>query len=215
MRQLALVFISAVFISSPVYAKGFRLLTPSQIQKIIGDYPVNGSAEETQDFDTLLHYQATRTEADCAEAKAEESASLAHFFAGKKGPLTEAEGKKWSLRIMAAYAQLGINVTVAKNMYKRPRPYNYNSQIVPCVALEGSYAYPSGHAMMARMFAHILGSIYPARKEALMNRADEVALNRVIGGVHHPSDVEAGKKMGDVLGKGLVANPAFMATLGK
>lgn len=215
MRQLGLVLVSTIVLSSPSYAKGFRLLTPSQIEKIIGDYPAAGSAEEAQDFDTLLHYQTTRTEADCAEAKTEESATLAHFFAGKKGPLTEAEGKKWSPKIMAAYVQLGVNVFVAKKMYKRPRPYNYNSQIVPCIDLENSYAYPSGHSMMARMFAHILSRIYPDRAVALMKRADEVALNRVIGGVHHPSDIEAGKKMGDVLGKSLIANPAFMATLGK
>ena len=69
--------------------------------------------------------------------------------------------------------------------------------------------------MMARLFAHVLGTIYPERKDALMKRADEVARNRVLGGVHHPTDVEAGKKMGDVLGKSLIANPAFMAQLGK
>ena len=141
MRQSVLVLLSFLLVASPAYSKGFKILTPSQIQKVIGDYPVNGSAEETKDFDTLLNFQPKRTEAECAEARAEESASLATFFAGKKGPLSAAEGKKWSLKIMATYAELGINVTVAKRMYKRPRPYNYNSQIVPCISLEGSYAF--------------------------------------------------------------------------
>ncbi len=211
MRQISFILLAIGLISSPAFSKSFTILSPNQIKKIIGDFPANGSAEEAQDFDTLIHFQTNRTEEDCTEAASESSASLAHFFAGKRGPLTKAEVAKWSPRIMIAYAQLGINVLLAKNIYKRPRPYNFNAQIIPCINLEKSYAYPSGHAMMARMFAHILASIYPEKKKALMIRADEVGINRVIGGVHHPSDIVAGKKMGDILGKGLVSNQNFMA----
>jgi acid phosphatase (class A) len=52
---------------------------------------------------------------------------------------------------------------------------------------------------MSRILARVLSRIYPDRAAAFMQRADEIAKNRVLGGVHHPSDIEAGKKLGDLV----------------
>ena len=40
-------------------------------------------------------------------------------------------------------------------------------------------------------------------------RADEAALDRVIGGVHYPTDIEAGKRLGEAIYAELRKNPAF------
>lgn len=39
------------------------------------------------------------------------------------------------------------------------------------------------------------------------DRADLIAEDRVLAGVHHPSDIEAGKKLGDAVFKKLLSNP--------
>ena len=88
----------------------------------------------------------------------------------------------------------------AKNYYKRPRPFDYADETVdPCIEKATGYAYPSGHATSARLYARLLGKMYPERAEAFLKRGDEAALFRVLGGVHHPTDIEAGKKLGDAL----------------
>ena len=41
--------------------------------------------------------------------------------------------------------------------------------------------------------------MFPERAALLLKLGDQAALNRVIGGVHHPSDIAAGKKLGDAI----------------
>lgn len=97
------------------------------------------------------------------------------------------------------YAEAGANIYLAKRIYKRPRPYLTRTELTPCIDKESSYAYPSGHTALARLFARLLSRIYPERTAAFLERADEIAENRVLGGVHHPTDLISGKKLGDAM----------------
>lgn len=205
MKSLSLVLIAFMISinSHEAFAISVRIFTPQTMKRVMGPYPTVGSAAEILDFDILRNYQATRTEAECVDASLEESANITTFFAGKNGPLTKSEAKKLNVRFLKVYAEVGANIYVAKKTFKRPRPYIYNSEIVPCIDLENSYAYPSGHTTLARVLAKLLSRIYPTRAEAFMKRAEEAGTNRILGGVHHPSDIEAGKKFADFLLKEL------------
>ncbi|WP_408095734.1 phosphatase PAP2 family protein [Peredibacter sp. HCB2-198] len=176
-----------------------KVLSKSTIRSIVGPYPAPGSEEEAKDFEIMLDLQATRTPEQCAEAATQETGTLKNIFYRNNGPLTKREANILTVKLLKAYAEAGINIYIAKGVFKRPRPYKTRADIVPCIGLESSYAYPSGHTTVARVFARILSRIYPERAEAFMKRADEAAHHRVLGGVHHPSDIEAGKKLGDVL----------------
>lgn len=181
--------------------RSFKVLTPKYIKKLLGPYPAKGSIEEAQDFETLLKYQEARTDEECAMASHNEKGTLKNLFVIPNGPLTKKEALRLSPVVLKLYAEAGINIYIAKNVYKRPRPYITNAEIQPCISLENSYAYPSGHTTMARVFGRILAHIFPERAEVFMKRADEVAASRVLGGVHHPTDIEAGKKLGDIIAK--------------
>jgi hypothetical protein len=86
-----------------------------------------------------------------------------------------------------------------KLMHKRPRP-------VEVAKAEGfrlekfasdtddSPSYPSGHAAGSRILALSLGDIFPHRKSVLIKLSELVGRSRIDGGVHFPSDVEAGFK---------------------
>ena len=184
---------------SEVNAAFFKILSKSKIRSIIGPYPARGSEAEAKDFEIMLSLQETRTDEQCAFAATHEQATLKNIFYKDNGPLTNREANRLTVLLLKAYAEAGVNIYFAKGVYKRPRPYISRPDIVPCIDREGSYAYPSGHTTVARVFARILSRIYPERAEAFMKRADEAAQNRVLGGVHHPSDIEAGKKLGDYL----------------
>lgn len=176
-----------------------KVLTPSAIKKIIGNYPTKGSVEEMLDFQELLQWQDQRTVEDCELADSQNSAKIKTLFASNNGPLTDKEASRLEKKLFKQYAEIGLNVLVAKRLYKRSRPYLVNAEIKPCIELEGSSSYPSGHATMARALGLIISNIYPERKNEIMKRAERAALNRVIGGVHHPSDIIAGKKLGDAV----------------
>jgi len=182
-------------------AEDIRIFTPDTIKEMLGPHPAKGSAEEQREFAFLAELQSLRTEEQCRQAAKEESASLVTLFANEGGPLSRTEARILSVRFLQAYASAGINIYLAKSLYDRPRPYDATPELTPCIDKESSSAYPSGHTAFARMFARLLSRIYPERASALMRRADEVAFNRMIGGVHHPSDIVSGKKLGDEMAK--------------
>lgn len=215
--MLQILLVCSLFLSSLAQAqeseeKLFKLLTPTQIRSLLGAYPAKGSMAEFNDFATILKFQLSRTEQDCAEAAADEKVSISHLFAGPRGPLTRSEARL-TPRLALSMGEIGANILTAKNLYKRPRPYIANPLIRPCISKESSTAYPSGHTAFARTMAIILSRIYPEKSAALMKRADEVALNRVIGGVHHPTDIIAGKKLGDAIAAEALMSPAFVEEL--
>lgn len=191
--------------STPAFSQDDKLLvkilTKDAIKNIIGDYPAKGSQAEALDYAELLRWQDTRTPEECELANDQHSAKITSMFAYKGGPLTEKEASRLEKRFLKEYGEVGLNIMIAKKIYDRPRPYDANAEIKPCIDLESSTAYPSGHTTMARAMALFISTVYPERKEALLKAADQAALNRVIGGVHHPSDIVAGKKLGDALFK--------------
>jgi acid phosphatase (class A) len=210
-----LTFSAESTLASIEHKSSIKILTPRYIKRLLGAYPAKGSVEEAQDFEILLKFQESRTEEECALAAREKKATLKSLFAGENGPLTKKEALLLTPLMLKFYAESGINIYIAKKTFKRARPYLANSAIRPCVGLEKSYAYPSGHTTLARVFARILSRVYPSRSEAFMKRSDEVARNRILGGVHHPSDIEAGNKLGDVLANSVVNSKEFTTELEK
>ena len=202
---------------SSAFAQNFELdstvLTPYQISKLIGPPPKSGSAEEILDFKTILYYQQFRTAKDCEFAHRDDSTSLAVMFGGPNGVLNNDEVRRLSRFLLKAYASSGVNAYIAKSTYKRPRPYVKSSLVKPCIPLESSYAYPSGHSMVVRLYAQILTRVFPERAELFLKRATQYAMNRIIGGVHHPSDVRAAFILADYMAKEMIENESFVKVL--
>ncbi len=166
----------------------------------IGPFPLPGSIEEAIDVKTLLFYQSMRSQEDCDYAAAEsDDVSLQNFFGGKHGLLTDDEIKKANRKMITLKAKALYKIVREKERYDRPRPYDSHPEIQPCIEKEASASYPSGHSMFGRMYARVLSFLHPERAILLMKRGNEIGENRMIGGVHYPSDVRAGQKLGDEL----------------
>jgi hypothetical protein len=54
-------------------------------------------------------------------------------------------------------------------------------------------SYPSGHATYGYVMALLLADMVPERRGALLTRGDEFAQQRMVCGVHFPSDLVAGR----------------------
>ena len=174
--------------------------------------PADGSYEDREDFRALLDWQAKRTPAQCNAAKAEMSHDYETFFGKMQlfGGATPPQVKDFFKNVaedsVAAHKYL-------KDVYKRERPFVRDARIKPCLPRVQGLSYPSGHSAMSRLFALILSDLLPQRRAELMAKADESALFRVIGGVHHPTDTAAGKALADALYKELRKRPDFKSDM--
>jgi acid phosphatase (class A) len=190
-------------------------LTPAQVQALVAslpDAPAPGSQIDRDDLAGVLKAQAERTPAEAAQVLAEEHFSPLLFQPvlgsdfSKKG-----EPEIYSLIVDAA-KQAGKVDLAAKNKWQRPRPFRAHSEVHPVYEADG-LSYPSGHSTAAYTLAVLLGEIFPDKKEALLQHAGEIAENRVIGGVHYPSDIAAGKNLGNAIAQAILANPDFQKRL--
>lgn len=102
-----------------------------------------------------------------------------------------------------------------KEIWRRPRPPLLDPRIHAAIELPASGSYPSGHATQAFLCAGLLAEIFPEHREALRRRAELVAWSRVVGGVHYPSDIVAGRMLGDRLAQEFLRVPAVREALAR
>jgi acid phosphatase (class A) len=98
---------------------------------------------------------------------------------------------------------------IAKKPFLRPRPASMDERVQPCVRLPTSTSYPSGSGMQALVWAELLAEVFPAKRKDLLERAHRAGWGRVIGGVHYPSDLTAGRLLGEIYLAECRKNPVF------
>jgi len=74
-----------------------------------------------------------------------------------------------------------------------------------------SYSYPSGHAALGALAAIVLSRMVPEQREALFARGWDYGWNRVVAGVHFPSDIEASRLIATLIARELDKDPRFVA----
>ncbi|WP_295950756.1 phosphatase PAP2 family protein [Rhodoferax sp.] len=100
-------------------------------------------------------------------------------------------------------------VDPVKAYFGRTRPFLNNPEIKPLVKPSKSGSYPSGHTSRSTMMAIVLSSMLPEKRAALFERANAYAESRVVGGMHYPNDLDAGRRAGSAMAATLLASPTF------
>lgn len=197
---------------------GFLGTTPVDFKEPLISPPTAASAAELRDQAATRLWQKKRTEADCARSLREAKVNLRSLYGAPDGPLTEEELSRLEPFFIKIKEDGERVVTEAKDHWKRMRPFVAMKNVQPCGGLsrlKKSFSYPSGHAADSRLFALVLGQIDPGRAAAFLARADQIAEDRVIAGVHYESDIEAGKKLGELVFQALQRKEAFEAELAR
>jgi hypothetical protein len=88
--------------------------------------------------------------------------------------------------------------------YQRIRPhqlaYYYNLPLYPFnTCTVNSPSYPSGHSFQAKVYALVLGNLYPKFYQPLQDLADDITKSRIYLGVHYPSDCNFAYYMADLV----------------
>ena len=178
------------------------LLSKSLYSEIYNKFPQPpqaGSIAQKQDEDVLRQIQKLRTEADCKRALAEVDISLESHFVKNDGPLTQAEANIVKPIIKKIGGDSYYFSEKLKVDFPRKRPFEYMKDIHPCVPKEITAAFPSGHAVLSKLEALVLGDLIPEKRKRFEARSEEIANHRVLAGIHHPSDIDAGRKLADIL----------------
>ncbi len=171
--------------------------------------PTAGSEEQKQDEAALAKAQKERSQKDCDRANSEVFVSLASFFGPTYALLDQASTEKLTPFFEQVRNDGDFFIQKLKVDFPRQRPFAYLSSVTPCVPKEVTGAYPSGHAVLARLYSLILSDFYPAKRKQIERRADQIGQDRVLSGMHHPSDVYNGQKMGELVYHELKKSPAF------
>jgi acid phosphatase (class A) len=177
--------------------------------KLLPPPPTDASDVTRAELDAMLLIQERRSPIQVTLVKMDDEAKLDRFSDAlgsaerlKNVPLLEALIRK-------VQADMSPIIEKSKDAYDRPRPHKLEPRIKPALELPTSSAYPSGHATWGYMTALVLADMVPERRLHLMERADEFARNRVIGGVHYPSDVESGRVLATVIVAFVFNSPQF------
>lgn len=181
---------------------------------IIPPPPAKGSPGEQADLDGVLAMQdhPTKTELEHAE----KTVSFSVFsFAEVLGPAFSTgsypETAKFFKRLEAT---ANDPKNFIKDTYRRERPYKaFPGAVNALVTPEHGYSYPSGHSTRAWLFALVLGDLDPRHRNALLFSAMQVCNDRVIGGMHYPSDMMASRVLAEELHRILLNNPDFTRDL--
>jgi len=176
--------------------------------------PARGSAEAAADLDCVRTVCKARTKEE--EASAMKSSTLAFsLFAPAIGPSFDLEKlPKTSALLLQVKKEIGTAIDNAKDHFKRLRPYELDDQL-SVGKPEPSFSYPSGHSTRGTVYALVLAEIFPEKREAILTEGREIGWHRVIIAKHFPSDVYAGRVLGQAIVHSLLENPAFQKDLGE
>lgn len=166
---------------------------------VTGPCPVSGSEAWRDDLAVVLWVQEARTAEEARRAEREVELGP-EAFAGEAGRSLDAARRPLTGALLAEAARAARAVYgPLKAHCARPRPYAFDPRVTPAVAKEPSASFPSGHATLGALYARLLAELAPAQAAALLERGRQIGFDRVRAGVHWPSDVEAGRKLGAAL----------------
>lgn len=175
--------------------------------------PAPGSPEFDRDFAELLKLQSERKPAQCEAAAAQVAPDFRSLF-GASGILSEAELAAVAPLMRSTSKFLSKVSGDHKKKFARPRPYSANARVRPCVAKpSGATSYPSTHAAAGVLDACLLARLFPERANILVSHGRHAGNLRVVVGVHHPSDVAAGRELGTRVCARLLKEDDFLAEL--
>ncbi|MBZ9740304.1 MULTISPECIES: acid phosphatase [unclassified Mesorhizobium] len=192
-------------------AKPFITNKDVDLTMILPPPPANDSAQTKAELGEVLTMQVTRTPEMEARAIADAEENVWRF-ADVMGPnFNKDKLPKFSAFFDRVVETEGAVVDPAKDVWKRPRPHQLSDLVKPVVKLSSSGSWPSGHATVGTMMGIILSDMVPEKRAEIMARAAEFAHNRIVGGIHYPSDVEMGKISGSVIAAVLLNREDFKA----
>jgi acid phosphatase (class A) len=216
-RILALALVALTLRAQPARTFVYMKAEPAAIAELLPTPPAPQSRQTLAELDELHGIQEGRSPQEVALAKQDDSEVDVFAYRGVIGPGFTKE----ALPTLASFWKnlqndSALILTASKTLFHRPRPYHADTSLRPvCRTSEdrANFSYPSGHATNGYLWGFVLALMVPEKREAIFARADEFARNRLVCGVHYPTDLSAGKQAASLMMGNLLADPRFRRDL--
>ncbi|MDF9833530.1 acid phosphatase (class A) [Ereboglobus sp. PH5-5] len=185
----------------------FLTTDPAAIIAMVPPPPANDSPAGMADLETVLQVQKDRTPAQAARAERVSAHDSLSMGAQVFGPAFNEKNLPRTIAILTkATNERRPVVHASKRQWNRTRPYDRGLGVEPCVKRQDNTSYPSGHSAASALWAVLLGKAMPEYEILFMDDVRETMWCRVIGGVHYPSDTQAGKLIGTIIANEMLRN---------
>lgn len=187
----------------------------SEARLILPDPPVDGSEAHKADLAILHALEATRTPQQADAAREDAIAQNVFRFRSLFGDVfTEPNLPLTAALANRVLADAGANAGAAKHLFNRKRPYAADPTLRPaCPTTPKDDSYPSGHTTAGWLIGLMLVEMVPEKRDDILVRAAEYGRNRMVCGVHYPSDVEAGRALAYAVHGAMAQNAGYRSEL--
>ncbi|SNS24234.1 acid phosphatase (class A) [Granulicella rosea] len=177
--------------------------------------PAPDSAATQAELATLHRIETARSPAQVAAAKADDAEQDIFSYRTVFGAWFQPETLPLTAALSArVHAEEGAASGDLKTVFARPRPYQSDKTLHPvCKLTEAPNSYPSGHTLSGYLLGFTLAEMMPEKKQEILDRADDYAHNRLVCGVHYPSDLEASRRIAFAVFGAMMSNAKFVDDL--
>lgn len=174
--------------------------------------PAPGSEEEAADLAEARAVFMGRTPSEQARAAQDDKLTI-FLFTPAVGPVLQ-PGRLPKTEALFQKVKKDITgpLDSAKDHWQRRRPYQMDARLW-LGAPEKSFGYPSGHSTRGTVEALLLAELFPEKNEAILEMGRTIGWDRVLIGKHFPTDIYAGRVLGQAIVRELLASPAFQHDL--
>lgn len=184
------------------------------MRALLPEPPAAHSPYSDGELQIILAAQADASEESRKRAIAEDAMKVSIFAETLEPSFKLAEKPKTAALIKQIERDSAVITSSAKKIWNRARPFVQDPNIKPLIAEPPtSGSYPSGHTTRAAIWSETLVLLAPEKADAIRARARLIGLDRIILGVHFPSDVAAGNALGKAIVEKMKESAEFQRDL--
>ena len=200
-------------ISGQAVAAEATFIAPGHLDltRLLAPPPAPGSAEQQRDLAEVLAVQKARTSAQSQRAMADATAGNFGFADVLGTNFNAQQVPKVAALLEQVRGDAVVLMAAGKQAWNRPRPFQVSNDVDPLGERPGDSSYPSGASISGYLIAIVLADMVPEKRAALFARGREFGDDRVIMGIHFPTDVESGRLAASAIAATLFENQAFLA----